>query len=27
VYLEPGQKKELVHFEAAFGWSERRDYD
>jgi len=22
VYLVPGQKKEFVHFEAAFGWSE-----
>lgn len=25
VYLVPGQKPEFVHFEAAFGWSER-DY-
>jgi putative endonuclease len=23
VYLVPGQKKEFVHFESAFGWSER----
>jgi putative endonuclease len=27
VYLVPGQKKEFVHFEAAFGWSEGRDWD
>jgi putative endonuclease len=27
VYLVPGEKKEFVHFENAFGWSERRDYD
>ena len=27
VYLVPGQKKEFVHFEGAFGWSERRDGD
>ncbi len=26
VYLVPGQKKEFVHFEAAFGWSEQRDW-
>lgn len=25
VYLVPGEKKEFVHFEAAFGWSDRRD--
>jgi putative endonuclease len=26
VYLVPGQEKEFVHFESAFGWSEyRRD--
>ena len=25
VYLVPGQKKEFVHFESSFGWSERRD--
>ena len=24
VYLVPGQKKEFVHFEGAFGWSERQ---
>jgi putative endonuclease len=24
VYLEPGQPREIVHFEAAFGWSEWR---
>jgi putative endonuclease len=27
VYLEAGKEKEFVHFEGAFGWSERRDYD
>lgn len=27
VYLVPGQKKEFVHFEAAFGWSEGREWD
>jgi putative endonuclease len=27
VYLVPGQKKEFVHFESAFGWSERQDWD
>ena len=27
VYLVPGEKKEFVHFESAFGWSERRDRD
>ena len=27
VYLEPGKEREFVHFEGAFGWSERRDYD
>ena len=28
VYLVPGEKKEFVHFESAFGWSERRqDWD
>jgi putative endonuclease len=27
VYLIPGKEKEFVHFEAAFGWSERRDWD
>lgn len=26
VYLIPGKEKEFVHFEAAFGWSEREDY-
>jgi putative endonuclease len=26
VYLVPGEKKELQHFEGAFGWSEREDY-
>lgn len=25
VYLVPGQKREFVHFEAAFGWSEQGD--
>jgi putative endonuclease len=25
VYLVPGQKKEFVHFEGSFGWSERPD--
>jgi len=25
--LVPGKEKEFVHFEGAFGWSERRDYD
>lgn len=27
VYLVPGQKKEIVHFENAFGWDERRERD
>jgi putative endonuclease len=27
VYLVPGQQKELRHFESAFGWSEREDYE
>ena len=27
VYLVPGQKKEFVHFEGAFGWSEGRDWE
>jgi putative endonuclease len=27
VYLIPGKDKEFVHFEAAFGWSEREDYE
>jgi len=28
VYLVPGEKREFVHFENAFGWSERReDFD
>jgi putative endonuclease len=27
VYLIPGKEKEFVHFEGAFGWSERRHYD
>jgi putative endonuclease len=27
VYLVPGEKKEFVHFESAFGWSERRQRD
>jgi putative endonuclease len=27
VYLVSGKKKEFVHFEGAFGWSERRDGD
>jgi len=25
VYLAPGEKKHIVHFENAFGWSERRE--
>ena len=27
VYLVPAEKKEFVHFESAFGWSERRERD
>jgi putative endonuclease len=27
VYLVPGQAKEFVHFEGAFGWSEREEYE
>ncbi|MGH9607098.1 MAG: YraN family protein [Terracidiphilus sp.] len=27
VYLVQGEKKEFVHFEAAFGWSERREWE
>jgi putative endonuclease len=27
VYLVPGQKKEFVHFESAFDWGERREFD
>ena len=27
VYLIPGKENEFVHFEAAFNWSERRDWD
>jgi putative endonuclease len=27
VYLVPGEKKEYQHFENAFGWNERRDYE
>ena len=27
VYLVPGRKKEFVHFEGTFGWSERSDYE
>jgi putative endonuclease len=27
VYLLPGKEKEFVHFEGAFGWSEREDYE
>jgi putative endonuclease len=27
VYLVPGKKKEFQHFEGAFGWSEREDYE
>jgi hypothetical protein len=23
----PGGKKEFVHFEGSFGWSERREYE
>lgn len=25
VYLVPGEEREFVHFENAFGWNERRD--
>jgi putative endonuclease len=27
VYLVPGEKKEFQHFEGAFGWNEREDYE
>lgn len=27
VYLVPGRKKEFQHFQGAFGWSEREDYE
>jgi putative endonuclease len=27
VYLVPGKEKEFVHFEGAFGWSERDQYE
>jgi putative endonuclease len=27
VYIVPGKEKEFVHFEGAFGWSERHDRD
>jgi putative endonuclease len=27
VYLVPGKEKEFVHFEGAFGWGEREDYE
>ena len=27
IYLIPGRAKEFVHFEAAFGWSERAEYE
>jgi putative endonuclease len=27
VYLVPGKEKEFVHFEGAFGWSDREDYE
>jgi putative endonuclease len=27
VYLVPGQKKDFVHFEGAFGWSEREEFE
>src|SRR5580658_1070678 len=27
VYLVPGREKEFVHFEGAFGWSERDEYE
>jgi putative endonuclease len=27
VYLVPGEEKEFVHFEGAFGWSEQQDYE
>jgi putative endonuclease len=27
VYLVPDEEKEFVHFEAAFGWSDRQDYE
>jgi putative endonuclease len=27
VYMVPGEKKEFVHFEGSFGWSELREYE
>jgi putative endonuclease len=27
VYLVPGQKKDLVHFEGSFGWSDRAEFE
>jgi putative endonuclease len=27
VYLVPGEKKQFQHFEGAFGWSERENYE
>ena len=27
VYLVPGEEREFQHFEGAFGWSEREDYE
>lgn len=27
VYLVPGQKKDFVHFEGAFGWGERQEWE
>jgi putative endonuclease len=27
VYLVPGEKKEFVHFEGAFGWSEQQEFE
>jgi putative endonuclease len=27
VYLIPGEEKEFVHFEGAFGWSDRQEYE
>jgi putative endonuclease len=27
VYLVPGQERQFVHFENAFGWQERRERD
>jgi putative endonuclease len=27
IYLVPGEEKQVQHFEGAFGWSEREDYE